>query len=522
MTRVKKIFALTIALALVFALCSPSTYAISPRQFGAWIASALTAINITWNSTVAPAINFIDYLDSPFQITDNSMNYVPYTHEKDDDILSRSTLSINGNKVTIDGIEYTDIWLSHDASEKFRVNAFDIENAWDIASQSEGTFVSGAGFAEGEPIYQLGNNLESVKYTVPGTIGHYSVMAGLDAQVYSGAYGNLYTSLGGKSDFSSGNMAYPQKVWFRCQPNGIINIYGSNSAGGQIRNYVYKTSGYIAQPFDFDWVASDIPAEILPDNEGLHMLVPSNPEQWTDYPATQTTINNINNFFQVNPEFSPDTDIDLSTPGIIDKLDDLFDIISNIIQLTKPHFGTKDDQPEPEPQPPEPEPAPYPDPEPVPYPDPDPEPGTSLPDIDWTELFKTIKNIFQSIVDGNVIKQVIANINTDIRNIMDNIRWQIEQIREQIGDIADKIIHGNKDWFKDIVDAIKLPFLPWINAFKTGVGIWHYVVEWVTYISAPFSYFFNVASTISYNLVLPIYALIAGSIVIAIYRRFGR
>ena len=54
------------------------------------------------------------------------------------------------------------------------------------------------------------------------------------------------------------------------------------------------------------------------------------------------------------------------------------------------------------------------------------------------------------------------------------------------------------------------------------MGLWHYVVEWLASVNAPFVWIFGVMSGASANMVLPIYATLAGSICIAIYKALGR
>ena len=98
------------------------------QRFNAWVAAAITAANITIGSTVAPVQSLLDSLSYGA-----GMPWTPtYTYQGatwDDDILNRSTIYINPSGVTIDGITYSDIIISSDATEKFRVNAFDLESA---------------------------------------------------------------------------------------------------------------------------------------------------------------------------------------------------------------------------------------------------------------------------------------------------------------------------------------------------------------------------------------------------------
>lgn len=536
-TRVIRVFSFILALTLVFAMMANPAYA-DYRQFGSWVLAALTAINITVESTLAPALQAANdlnqYLSYPFKIEGTQMIDIPYTFQDSDiaDIMSRSTLSISGDTVTIDGVDYTDIWLSHDAANKFRVNAFDLEDAFDIASESEGTFVSGTGTYDGVPIFEIDNIKRSQNFGVPNSIGNMNFT--LQRYMENYYWWNLNYTGGSQRSYSS------QKIPLNCylfKNNSGWYVKTIATSGSPLTsNTAISNSLFDDTDFDFDWVSGTIPAEELPEDHGLHYLVPNNPQQFTDDPQAQQVINNINNFYELNPELRPGVDVDLNDPGILDKLSDLMDLINGIVKLTKPLFGPKGVTPE-DPIEPEPQPEPYPDPEPEPYPDPDPDPTTPLTDINWKSLFDVLKNIFQKLSNIDVTSQTIANTLTEFRNRfedwMKNIRDNIvnkfdelsnilQNILDAVHDIADSIVHGNANWFRDIVDSIWNPFLRIFGIFKTHIGIWHYVVEWIQNITTPFRFFFNILTQLGTLYTSPIYAMFAGVLVIAIYRRFGR
>lgn len=491
-TRVAKIYSFILALTLVFACFSPSTYALSKQQFGAWVAAALQAINITAQATATGAADasrdLMDWLSYPTKVVASQFVDVPYTTPIDtiDTYLSRSTLQIDKDKVTIDGVEYTDIWLSNEASEKFRVNAFDLENAFDIVSQSEGTFASGVGSWGNVPIFRLGTGYQSQYYEYyPGNynIGDTSVNLVLDSSnrpnlTWTTERGNTLGYNSNSYDVEYGpfkSYVYVQNFPSTAQQTvGILNTSFSNEYG----TYTFNQQGLEdvdVTPFDFDWVSGTIPAdEVLPSDEGLRIRVPTEDiaDWYTDYPGTADS-----------------TVIDMGDPDLEAKVEDLIDLIIPLIPVLDIDFTTNE--------------TPTPDPDP----DPDPEP--------WDDILSGLQDIFDSITIGNTIGQ-------GIKTVAESIASKLDDIKTGIGDLANKIETGSADFFRDIVQSIWQPFLPLFNIFRAGVGIWHYVVEWLQYIHEPFLTFWNFLGSAGYIFLTPIYASAAAAIVIAIYRRFGR
>lgn len=76
--------------------------------------------------------------------------------------------------------------------------------------------------------------------------------------------------------------------------------------------------------------------------------------------------------------------------------------------------------------------------------------------------------------------------------------------------------------YRSALEVLKTVFAPILLLLRSVIGLWHYVVEWVQAITPVFSSFFGLMSGTSYYMVLPIYAGIAGPIVIAVYKRFGK
>lgn len=111
---------------------------------------------------------------------------------------------------------------------------------------------------------------------------------------------------------------------------------------------------------------------------------------------------------------------------------------------------------------------------------------------------------------------------TSLRQILEAIRTAVASIPVTLTQILEHINQGHLDLFKGVLDAIKVVFAPILLALKSCLRLWHYVVEWVQATAPVFSTFIGFMSGTNYNMVLPIYAALAGPICIAIYKRFGR
>lgn len=294
----------------------------------------------------------------------------PYTFTQNDidEFMARSVIKIDKDKVTIDGVEYTDIWLSTDAAEKFRVNAFDIENAFDISSQTEGTFVSGVGKWAGIPIFSVDGIKRSQNHIIPGEEGSYSAGTGGTYTITGKDNERRDWFIKGYGLNSEIDHKYPPVSWdyyYRVSDDGYCTLYYKRDTGTTYNTrQIGAKSYYENEPFDFDWVAGTIPVDQPLTNEGLRIRVPTQ---------------EINQWYVDNPSFGPNITIDMGVPELSTKIDDLMDLIIPLIPILDIDFNKYED--------PTPVPIPEPIPEPDPYPDPDPEPGTVLPDIDWTDLF---------------------------------------------------------------------------------------------------------------------------------------
>lgn len=521
MRRYCKLIISTITIALIFTLClSPASYALSSQQFGAWIASALTAINIVSQSTIAQTIQgaqeLHEFLSYPFKIEDTQVIHTPYTYDMEDieEYLQRSTISFSGEEVVIDGKHYTDVWLSHEAAEKFRVNAYDIKTAFDIANNSNGTYVRGVGSIDDTPVYEI-DDTEGIARTqvfeLPWREEIYKIGPYRIETYFSG---EQTTRLSWHFKYRNDTYQSGNNNTINYWPLYIYVEYLKDYNAVQIRwkwrtgtsyNWIGRKgnyNGFVNEPFDFDWVSGVIPAEgIFGQEEGLHLYIPNDATEWTDAPSTQTIINNYNTYIENNPDILPDVDLDLDTPGLLDKIGDILDIIGPIIDLLKPQFGPQSQEPTP----------------PIP-----PEPGDTISETPWDSLRDLLQRILNKLDDILGIRNLISNFNSAFDSATSSILNQLNNIFQSIGQLPEFFESHVINTIKDALSGIKNFFLPIFALLKASLGIWHYVIEWFTAISTPFQFYLNVISSGYPLITVPIYAAIAGVICIAVYRRFGR
>lgn len=142
---------------------------------------------------------------------------------------------------------------------------------------------------------------------------------------------------------------------------------------------------------------------------------------------------------------------------------------------------------------------------PSPVPIPDTQLG-QVPFDDWFDLFGS------GVLSGlDSLSDIASSIGSSISSGVSSIVESISGIASESLDLVQSLFEGISSSFSDLFSDLKSSF-----------GIWHYVVEWLSSISSSFSLFFGLLSSLSYSAVLPIYASVAGIIVITFYKRFGR
>lgn len=490
-----KIFILGLCVALLFC-CTLSPVASADisytdkQRFAAMVGAALSALNITMESMAAPVIDAYNYLADPFDVVYTSTD--EYLH----DYFDKSTIQVYDKYVYIDDVAYTDIWFGNKPADIFRVNAGDLETAWNITSNSSGNAASGAGYINGLPAFNLDGSIRTQSTFVPVNTSssdlYFSFGDSLVGSRNSGSssspnfyvlyryqdgltYSRRYTSLS----------SWPIETWFAPDPQSASNkVSWVTSSGSSSSSGAVPGSAFVSFPFDYDWVSGVIPADPIPDSDtGLMIRVPSaDVQDWVDEHPSYTQPGG--------------TTINIENPGVSVEIDDLIDKLIPLIPVipvgdinfSKQH----DDAPSPDPDP-----DPEVDPDPIPVPD-----GTLLPSTPWDNLKHRLDRIIESINNAP------------------------DRIIKSIGDLGDSILKdiqkGPIDIFDKGLDLLRDIFLPFFQGLAGALGIWHYVVDWLSAISGAFSWLTTVIFGASGIIALPIYASIAGIIVISIYRRFGR
>lgn len=435
------------------------------QQFGAWVAAAITALSIQLQALSAPAIDMVNFISDPINLV--------YTNSEQglESYLNQSTISITPNGTIIDDEVYDDVWLSHDAAEIFRTNAFDFSTAYSIASNTNGTFASGVGFSQGATLFNVNGVRQSQLVLFPCEAGTYTLFGDLTVTVSN------INDVGGykvaRLTLSNGNTWYGRIYDNTCgaifRDSNPLSEYATLNVGNGTPGSTIVSPGFseafpfISQPFDFDYVSGTIPAEQeFDEDDGLLIHIPHH-----------SGTSHLSEFIDENPEFAEPGGIEIDPtidPDIHTKLGDLINIIAPLIPVINAEYA----------------PAPV---APVPVPD------DTIADTLFSELSTILNNIIQTI----------ASIPTAISALGDRILEDIE-----LGPIR---------VYQKVLDLFRTIFAPVINLITAGIGIWSYVVSWLSAISLPFNF---VLSIVPSGIMIPIYASIAGWLVIAIFRRFGR
>lgn len=463
-------------------------------RLGAWVAAALAALNITVNSITAPLTDLSEFLSDPLGAT------YTYTEQGLDSYYSNQVIQISDNVVTIDGMPYYDVWLSHDAAEKFRVNAFDFKSAYSLTSNSNATFASGAGILYGLPIYDLGGGTyryRSQEFNIPG-IGTYQI-GDMTLDVF------LQSSQDSKW---SAKTIYPDGTFTQWSSNGIdkypftFSYRSANTQsfqpfvnGARKSSIIIPGTPFTSLPFDFDYVSGVIPADqTLGPDDGLLIHVPAEDGQGNDTPIVQ--------WVQDHPD-TVGTDWHIDAPNADIDLDSLLDtVIIPLIPILKAEFAEQ------------------------PIITPTPVDPTTIAGTSWITLDNRLSTIIQALNPLPYIQTGVTNLSTQLGNLINNIQSGFGDTISAMTSLGDAILQdielGPIRVFDKALDLLKSLFASILALVKNAIGIWHYVVDWLVAIAAPFTFFMGCYSAMGNVFMLPIYAVVAGTIVIAVYRRFGR
>lgn len=563
--NIKKLISILVCVVLCVSLSSSAfaELAIVTRA-KALIAATMLASNLVLEPVDAAIANAVANAVDPFQQVEiiNNSSWQDY--------LDQSVIEVRPNSVTIDGVQYSDILLGSEAASSLRASGLDFVTAYNILNnQNESVcYASGVGYVDGVPIYNINGSLRSAYYK--GDVNSTFMMGDIivSGELYNSSnyYSRFTASNGNNVRVNAGGTIFnPYNFWITTNSQ-FSSIYMHRS-----RTYTGGVSGNLVNPpvditpFSFDYTSGVIDAP-LADDDWLSIRVPtqySDPDSGITY-NIQNIVNNYPSLPQghtinVNPVLNPDFQNDINLGN---DLTDLVNTILNLLHLLKNTGGfavnfVKHTQPDPQPDP-----APVPDPDEIPTVAPDPDSPLqydTIGDTDFSFLenllrwiqstinsfrvavqnqlhnllqmfssfqlafenaIQSILDFFQDILDGiHNIYDMIADFLQDILDAIQNI----DQILQDLFDnILDAIEQGPVKLWRSALNVLKTVFAPILATLKTFVGLWHYVVEWVGVILNPFLWFFNLMSGTSYNMVLPIYAGLAGFIVIAIYKRFGR
>lgn len=504
----------------------------SDSVFGAWMDSAARAAQITIESTLPVTAPVADILINPFNITEGVYSAINYTFPNAnlqtpgqtlEAYLQRSHLTIRGDLVTINGVDYRDIWVDNNFAQACRTNVLDLETAWEIASNSSGNIMSGVGFFDGVPLFTYSsNNVRSQNFILGEGINTYSFGDGrVSLFAYNSSQNRVsyYTSngIGGNTgDTFSKDILPFVYITGTMFGNSVTLRVGDLLTGSDTRASV-TSSGvaalYSSAPFSYGWVSQTIPASTLDSSDGIHLYVPADPDDFED----ETVQQNIRNFnLNLNNNFSFDDEIDLSTNFSL--FNSLIGEISPSINITIPRYGPYGSSPSPTPTP-----TPVPTAPPVPTPVPTSAPYDQIGTSPWSVLEVWLQTITEYLAR---IRLLLIDVLDTVRTLPDILSDGFQDVIDAIHDISVNIIDGVEDaqidFFDAVVDSIGDPFGDIWDAFQSATSIWRYVVSWVGNISAPFSWALSALGSAGSYLLSPFYAVAAAAIVLVLYKRFGK
>lgn len=431
---------------------------------------------------------------------------------------------------TIDNVEYSDIWISHDFASYIQSEGFGYIIDKSINSESFGTLAEGVGFRAGIPIFNVNGERRSQAFIFSQN-GTYQFGDAV-IEIKSFSKGNSSTTYNYIVHYGETFPTGSVRITTGAKPNGAFGVTPSYEAFGFVSgNWLTNPDTrnifpYINKSFTFDYISSVIDTEPISSEEGLRIFIPSS---YLPEPSGQYFIDGAGN-----------DDINILSTAITQAVAD---------GVAKSIVYEPEDRSEPIPPPPIPVPTPVPTPEPVPsfepVPTPEPLPTTPIDEV-------TLQDIENAIINGGAgtdniildeshdIQERIASTGAYIGALLEAIRELIRQglislldaielIRAKVSELVDileavleAVLTHPLDLFGATLDGIGNFFGGAFGELKRHLGIWHYVVEWIASISGVFAWIFAICNSTSYYIVLPIYALVAAAICLALYKRFGR
>lgn len=519
-----RIFKLIVCFLLVATImvgfCSAFASAATPvwlLRAKAGIAAAMFASNLFINPINAAVDDtLLEGVDPIGYVT--SIQDTPWT-----EYIDQNVIVVRPDTVTIDGVEYSDIWIGPDAADSLRLAGLDFASAYNIISNQSSaiTYASGAGYVDDIPIYSVNGELISQTFILgqgANSVGPWTITitpvpdanyAYADFNVVSSAGSSTVRKYVPKNQFQ-GYYSYIKVPANTSNGTNRFGFTGSSSSSAYGQNTLSNV--YDADPFRFDYTSGQI--DVVPDPEdGLLLRVPSSYDDGQTGSVFNYDIHDLINIYpqvddtnghelifdpNLNPDFDVDLDMgnalgDIITAVILAKLADLLGDDAEIIYAPMPE---KD------------EPGPV---------DPDlPDPDVPIGEQDPVWLDNLLR----------WLKQTIDNLGDRIHDSIDTIHEDIQELIQQLSELPETILEdielGPAKLIDKALDVLRTLFLPILAPISAMMGLWHYVVEWITSISTPFTWIFGIMSGTSGNMVLPIYATLAGGICISIYKVFGR
>lgn len=134
----------------------------------------------------------------------------------------------------------------------------------------------------------------------------------------------------------------------------------------------------------------------------------------------------------------------------------------------------------------------------------------------WTNFTTKLKEVFKTSLDA--IQELLSNIKAGISSAADAVKTAIASAADTICGKIDSIATKISDWWEEWRSSKNDKPTP---GFGSGFNsIWHYVVEWLSYISGFVSVVLNVWSVLPYGMVVPVYACIVLVLYFGLYRKF--
>lgn len=510
-------------IATLFSAWSVFAYA---DPFAGAVTGAMGAMGATIGSTGATTGAFSDFISNgnridPYDNLDPLSDYTVYYQK-------------NAKSEMVDGqLQYFDlIYYSHDFAQIFQDEGIAFLNDYSVQPNSSDILAYGQGNCLGVPIFtKPGNNGYSQVYIVGEgftTVDGFSIgVEDMSTSSYPFRKSLTISSLAGTSGPTTKTRSSGVAVGFQIRVSNILSATTGTAYLGILNSgaidvptntsYTISLSGnaFTNEPFEFDYVSAFIDMTPLASDKGLRFYIPSG-----------TIDSSVSTGQYRYSHGSPNTEIKKINDGVTDAA------ANNSID--SPEFIV--------------------DPEPIPTPTPTVPPvpvDTPLGEVPYDDFIDTfgqsiyskldsIRNVVDTI--GQRIESILEDVETAIDTAGQSIEDAIESAVGTIGGILTDIKNGIlsiPQYLTQILEAVITHPLDMFDAFldafmehsgigglldelKERLGIWHYVVEWLQCIGGVFRFFFGIMSSVAYCMVVPIYALVAGSICLAIYKRFGR